>query len=112
MFGGPYIAPSCRVSGNHVDQCVLIKTRALIIKKMAARRWDWVQLLTAVFLHLTLPCMCQGRAEQSYSEALFMKFLADGRVSATFDFSTVWSVHPLLFSNPGNGESVFFTSRW
>ena len=65
-----------------------------------------VQLLTVVLLHFTLLCWCQGRAEQRYSEALFMKFLADGRVSATFDFSTVWSVHPLRFSNPGNGESV------
>ena len=62
-------------------------------------------LVTATLLCLA-PGRCLGRDDQSYREALFTKFLADGRVSATFDFSVIWSVHPLRFTSPGNGESL------
>ena len=89
-----------RVSGNHV-RFVLNKAPG----KMAAAKC--VHLL---LLWLAL-CRCEGREDQSYSEALFMKLLADGRVSATFEFSTVWSVHPLLFAHPGNGEDVMTYSK-
>ena len=61
-----------------------------------------VQLFILTLFSLA-PCY-QCRDEQQYSERLFLKLLPDGRVSATFDFSTVWSVHPLNFSSPGNGE--------
>jgi hypothetical protein len=72
---------------------------------MAARLCTAAQLLAVMLL--CLAARGQARDDQKYSEALFIKFLPDGRVSATFDFSTVWSVHPLRFSSAGNGELGF-----
>ena len=58
-------------------------------------------------LLLLLSCLAacyQCRDDQQYSEKLFLKLLPDRRASASFEFSTSWDVHPLDFSNPGNGE--------
>ena len=64
---------------------------------------EMVPLLLVVALFSLSPCY-QCREDQRHSETLFLRPLADGRVSATFEFSTTWSVHPLRFSSPANGE--------
>jgi len=56
---------------------------------------------------LALFCLVLGsdcRRSQRYSEELFLKHLPDGRVSATFQFTTTWDVHPLDLSQTSNGE--------
>ena len=65
----------------------------------------FILILTLVSL---TPCYL-GRDSQQYSEQLFMKQLSDGRVSATFQFSTVWGVHPFALSRQENGELWRYT---
>lgn len=61
-------------------------------------------LFSVILTLLALTPCCQCRDSQQYSEQLFLKQLFDGRVSATFQFSTVWGVHPFSLSRPENGE--------
>lgn len=67
-------------------------------------RTKMAELFSLILSLLSLtPCyLC--RDSQQYTEQLFMKQLSDGRVSATFQFSTVWGVHPFALSKPENGE--------
>lgn len=65
---------------------------------------ELVAVLCSLILGLYLSPCYHCRDSQRYSEQLFMKQLHDGRVSATFQFSTVWDVHPLHLSRLENGE--------
>ena len=79
------------------------KLRPYIILKEAHRikmALSQLTLLTLSFLVLGSDC----RRSQRYSEELFLKHLPDGRVSAIFQFTTTWDVHPLDISRPSNGK--------
>ena len=59
-----------------------------------------------------LLCLCvllsaaqKHEREQDFAEQLFLKHLPDGRVLASFEFTTTWDIHPLTFTQPHAGES-------
>ena len=82
----------------------LARTLCTILKKAHHIKMA-VRLSPLAFLALS--CLVLGsdcRRSQRYSEELFLKHLPDGRVSATFQFTTTWDVHPLDISQPSNGE--------
>ena len=60
-------------------------------------------------------CLCgllaaakKHEREQDFTELLFLKHLPDGRVLASFEFTTTWDIHPLTFTQPHTGEVVWW----
>ena len=62
--------------------------------------------MSVLYLWSAILLLSASASGQNYSENLFIKYLYDGRIMATFDFVMTSDVHPVTFAQSSLGKII------